>query len=595
MIAVAAASALLLSANTHAVVVSNNRSLDPARPNLRYADDDGAQWAQLFSETLGDDRVQLLTRFDPESRLLHPEWAQRASAPSRDELDRAIGALTAKLSGSDNAVVYLVFAGHGDIDAGRGFLELEDARFTASDLEGLIERLHRESLGVDRIHVILDSCNSYFMLNPRSASVARWQPPAEEHRSLLAKFPKVGAFISTSAEALTFEWSELQSGVFSYELRSGLRGAADVNRDGLVTYLELEGFVETAHNRVVNELYRPRVFAAAPVASTSDSLLDLNSSNSLALTLDVAEERRLTFRDRHGVRIMDVHKEAGTELTLRLPRNSAIQIQEMKQGGVRPSFEVRDLPEEIEISYLELERRNEPVGDRASSSLFKALFADPYGALALESFVSRPRKETPPFAISLLDAESLQLNLRELRRQIYQEGVTEVYRGIAYGSVPFAIAGAGLAFSGQVDRDSVSRSDVIGLPLGALVSWFYTVRMQSKADALFEIYDAADLDDINSRTQSILAIERKYAEMAEDARDSRRSAGLVGIIGGLATSAIAGGVLLASESGGVEEFGSRATFAGYTALGLVLAIDGIWQRYYNQSAVESMWYLYQVD
>jgi len=43
----------------------------------------------------------------------------------------------------------------------------------------------------------------------------------------------VGVFLSTSAESEVFGWSELQSGVFSHAVRSGLMGAADANHDGI--------------------------------------------------------------------------------------------------------------------------------------------------------------------------------------------------------------------------------------------------------------------------------------------------------------------------------------------------------------------------
>lgn len=65
-------------------------------------------------------------------------------------------------------------------------------------------------------------------------------------------------FVSTSAEAEVYEWSELQSGVFSHAVRSGLAGAAGADGDGAVSYDELRAFVDTATSEIRNAAFRPR-------------------------------------------------------------------------------------------------------------------------------------------------------------------------------------------------------------------------------------------------------------------------------------------------------------------------------------------------
>src|SRR5262249_25541258 len=132
---------------------------------------------------------------------------------------------------------YFVYAGHGDVDRGRGFLELRDGAFTSDDLERLLKRV-----AATRSHVILDSCNSFFVINSRKPGGTRFATPEDATRSLSARLPNVGVFLSTSAEAEVFEWSELQSGIFSHAVRSGLAGAADANGDGVVSYQELAAF-----------------------------------------------------------------------------------------------------------------------------------------------------------------------------------------------------------------------------------------------------------------------------------------------------------------------------------------------------------------
>ena len=155
--------------------------------------------------------------------------------------------------------MYFVFAGHGDVDEGTGFIELADARFTSDDLEQWLR-----AIPFSRGHVILDSCNSFFMLSERKPGGRYYATPEDAARSLASRLPNVGVFLSTSAEGESFEWSELQSGVFSHVVRSGLLGAADADGDGSVSYVELAAFVATATADVKNPNMRPHVFMRGP-------------------------------------------------------------------------------------------------------------------------------------------------------------------------------------------------------------------------------------------------------------------------------------------------------------------------------------------
>ena len=72
-----------------------------------------------------------------------------------------------------------------------------------------------------------------------------------------ARHPEVGLFLSTNSDSDVFEWSEIESGVFSHEVRSGFSGGADVNADGDVSYQELAGFVERANTGIVRPALAP--------------------------------------------------------------------------------------------------------------------------------------------------------------------------------------------------------------------------------------------------------------------------------------------------------------------------------------------------
>ncbi|MEL6339844.1 MAG: hypothetical protein AAFQ65_08040 [Myxococcota bacterium] len=594
----------LLLSSPRALIVTNNRSLDLARPDLRYADDDGAQWAELFTEFLGDDAVRLLTRFDPESALLHPGWTQSVKPPSRAELSRAVDALVMGLKSDrmrfGHSEVYLVFAGHGDLDQGLGFLELEDGRFTAADLESLIA-----ALPADRVHLILDSCNSYFMLNPRSPSVERWEPDAEGHKSLLEKLPHVGAIISTSAEALTYEWSEIQSGVFSYELRSGLRGAADVDGDERVSYRELEAFVDIANRNVINELYRPKVFSRAPTSGVPDSpFLDLRSSTSTKIHLASESQRRITFRDERGIRVMDVHKEPGTKLVLRLPSERRIEVAEQFTGpSGRASLSVREIPPGVDLILTESRGGGPEVSARGESRLFRELFGSPFGEQSMKEYLgSRPEDATLPFAISNADVERLELHLESYARAERDSGFATLVFAFAVSDI---VAG-GTSLIAEARDDESARSDrdlgmnaawIVGGGLAGLVAGLTLESLNNPSLALLELYREGRFDTVDERTATVLRIEREFRRKAKSAARNRKllGVGLLTLGGVTAISASRFAYQVARDDPGTDR-GWRGVVAGAGVVSTLAYIAfGSYSLTNHRTTVERAWEHYQSD
>ncbi len=289
---------------TYAVVIGNNRSLGARRPDLHYADDDAARYFEIM-QTLAPGRAWLLTEFDRDTGLLYPQTRPHAVAPTRAQLLR-VGAeiaqkVRASASSGQETQVYFVFAGHGDVDQGTGFIELGDARFTASDLETWLRQIP-----FTRAHVILDSCNSFFMLGVRKPGGRHFAMPEDDARALASRMPNVGVFLSTSAEGEAFEWSEIQSGIISHVVRSGLLGAADVNGDGTVSYLELAGFVETATADVRNANMRPHIYARGPFSRDDAPIVELRKrADARRFQLSDATPVRIRLRDQQGLPILE--------------------------------------------------------------------------------------------------------------------------------------------------------------------------------------------------------------------------------------------------------------------------------------------------
>ncbi|HEX8822715.1 MAG TPA: hypothetical protein VF794_22500 [Archangium sp.] len=315
---------------TYALILANNASTDPKQAPLRYADDDGARYYELFAPRTRE--TVLLSVLDAETQSLHPGLAARTRPPTRAALQEALGRLNARMD-ADRArgaepVLYFVFTGHGKRGpAGEGAVSLLDAPFTRTDLYEKVIAPSRASL----LHLIVDACDSYFFVNSRGAlpvAPARF----EAVKSLLAtrelsRYPHVGAVLSTTREQESHEWSAIRSGVFSHQVRSALAGAADVNADGRVEYSELQAFVAAANQGVEDVRGRLDVSIQPPPLDRAAPLVDLGGEARLGfLLLPAGLEGRLWVEDARGVRVTEFHKARERSVVLGLPLGSGYYL-----------------------------------------------------------------------------------------------------------------------------------------------------------------------------------------------------------------------------------------------------------------------------
>jgi len=298
-----------------AIIVGVNQSVDgDARP-LRYADDDAAAYLELF-RALGA-RTYLLSRFDEGTRRLHPQAVAEGLDPRRRELDRVIEQVAADVALARRrgvpTLVYFVYAGHGSVENGRGYLALEDARLFGSDLEQLIV----DRVGGAETHFIVDACYSVFLAMSRGPGGERREAHGFSALGGLAARPGVGLLLSTSSARESHEWSEFQAGVFSHEIRSGLLGAADSDGDGQISYREIAAFVQRANSPIPNERFRPDVYAKEPTSGRN--LLDLRTGLARRLELDGEHPGHYFIEDARGVRLADFHNARGQLLHVMRP------------------------------------------------------------------------------------------------------------------------------------------------------------------------------------------------------------------------------------------------------------------------------------
>ncbi len=455
---------LLAALNTsvpesYAIVVGNNQSPSLERPQLQYADDDAVRTAEVLAAAVAPSQVELLTELDDDSARLFP--AVKAVVPTRREVEAAFGRLNAWATARRAAGVrtrgYFVFSGHGDIDRGEGFLELKDGRLTGGDMERLLKRST-----ADELHVVLDSCNSWFVLSPRKAGGRQFPTPAEATRALAERLPNVGVLLSTSAEAEVYEWSELQSGVFSYALRSGLIGAADANGDGDVSYDELASFIELATKGIKNAALRPKIFARGPSGQVGAGFAALSDSGGTVLTATADAPLRLRFRDGAGIRWFDVHLDQGVSVTLRLPK--ALPDGLVVQRGLPSGWATFEVPRGLaRLDLSAVTTPAEAARSRGASQALADLFSQPFSERSVSDWCSSETATERSKALGLSSATIERVGFFLRTAASRDRSTRYVQLGLA---LPLVVGGAAFAVGGLVSRDQATQP-MIGL--GAVI------------------------------------------------------------------------------------------------------------------------------
>ncbi len=501
------------------LVIGNNRSLDGGRPDLRYADDDALKYAAVFEAILPAPTLELLTRPDSESERLFPD-ARITGAPTHEHVtaaaDRLAGVVERSRTQGRRSVLYLTFAGHGDQRKGKGYLELEDRELSGAELAALIDRV-----GADTTHLLLDSCNSYFVVHPRRPGGRVWSSASEGSTGPLAGRSDIGVFLSTSAEAQVFEWSHLQSGIFSHAVRSGLSGAADQDLDGKVTYRELDAWVTVATGDFDNSLYQPHLFVRAP---EDQVLADLSAAPGLKVTLS-GFTSQVTVRDARGVRLLDVHPEQGFSPTLMLPRGQELSALApvTGEGGRARVLAARVGGGALTPASL----IDEAETSRGPSRLLEQMFSQPFGPTAFgAALVAQQQAPEQVYGLSRELEAQLETHLETMAR-------AALYQRIAIGAAGAAVilGGAGFLGASAIVTALTANSALVDLAFPAaltagvaflpgLVLCGYALWPDKEERVLDEYRDAPASDDQQRAARLATAIDDmvSYSDLARVSR-----------------------------------------------------------------------------
>jgi hypothetical protein len=228
-----------------AVVIGVGRYASPDIPSLRYSVADAEAFAQLLIERAG---------FKKENVLLLTDKTDKK--PTLRDMKWALGTFLARSAKKEDLVV-IFYAGHGapEIDP-RGsepdglakYLVPSDAdpndlyatALPMDELQIIFDRIESE-----RVVVFLDACYSGAAGGRTFASKrTRALRVDDVFLDRLARSRGRAIITASRASEVSLELPELGHGLFTHYLLQGLRGTADLDRDGVVTLQELYTYLE---------------------------------------------------------------------------------------------------------------------------------------------------------------------------------------------------------------------------------------------------------------------------------------------------------------------------------------------------------------
>jgi hypothetical protein len=370
-------------------------SADGAVQSLRYADDDALAFYRLENE-VGADAI-VLTIPDSDTRRRYPQAAESVRPPTKTELLAAIADLNVRMEqaarAGDTPSLLFFYSGHGARTHADGS---DDVGLTLAD--GILSRteLHEQVLARLRaavVHLVIDACYADALVRPRDLDAQTVAvDPAELAKqlsgSMAALHPNVGVVAAGPSDAPAHEWDLYQAGVFSHEVISGLRGAADVNGDGRVEYSELAAFLASANGEVIDPRARVRGVIHPPATQVRAALIDLKPTPNPKPAWLVgipASAGRLYVEDERGNRIVDAHAEVGFAMSFAVPAGEPLFVRNDNREAdllLRPG-------ERMPFELLALHAR--PIRSRGAieSSLRAGLFVRPYGPSYYSGYVDR--------------------------------------------------------------------------------------------------------------------------------------------------------------------------------------------------------------
>ncbi len=209
--------------NKYAILIGINNYVDESINNLKYSVNDINEFYNILIDSdLGNfksENINLLTD-DSESK------------PTRNNIISKLNIISRTAQTTDILLFY--FSGHGYVVNNKPYFLCSDTFRNSLDQTAIsieyIKNVLKESLARVKI-LILDSCHSGSIRGVKDSGIMT--------RELFnSVFPPPEGFVvmaSCKLNEVSFEWGEVEHGVFSYYLLEGLRGGAYRSDDSIIT------------------------------------------------------------------------------------------------------------------------------------------------------------------------------------------------------------------------------------------------------------------------------------------------------------------------------------------------------------------------
>lgn len=368
---------------------------------LSFADDDALAVHEL-AKTVAR-RSIVLALPDRATQTRH-SGSSPARPPSLAELRRALAELRADITtatrAGDEASVWFYYSGHGWLDeAGRASLTLADGALSQ-------EVLYREVLPAlpgRTVHLLIDACHAEALIRSRDITaeteeVSAARVASASLRAHLGQLPHVGAVMASTSSTQAHEWDEYQTGVFTHELLSGLRGGADVNRDGRVEYSEIAAFLAAANRGVTDPRARLTTLVVAPALYPHAPIMNTRLATSEAHVHGPSRHLgRFQIEDKRGNRLVDLRAEPGFAFDVVVPADEPILLS--NDEGEATVVASADQP--VRLEDVALGRPQLRVRSAAAESMRRGLFAAAFGPSYYAGYVDNPASPMLPVDLSL--------------------------------------------------------------------------------------------------------------------------------------------------------------------------------------------------
>jgi hypothetical protein len=424
-------------------------------PPLRFADDDATSFHE-FARQLST-RSILLAVLDRDTQQRFPDAAESARPPSLVEVRRAVHELEVEVQAAvakgDEPVVFIFYSGHGTTGAdGQAGLSLLDGALTRDALYDEV----LAPLTARFVHLFIDACNAEAVVRPRDLQAEVVDPPPGElgdylRAETLARFPNVGAVMASTVGAQAHEWDVYQSGIFTHEVLSALRGGADVDGNHLVEYSELAAFLAAANRDVEDPRARPRCVVHPPPLDPRVALVDVQHLRQTAyLQGEAGTLGAFYVEDARGNRLLDLRVERHLPVLLALPGNEVLFLRNDRgEVTLSPAAGATVRIESLRLATAEVRARGS-----LDSALRRGLFATRFGPAYYRGFVDR-RDDLVP--VATVDDEPMQEPSPPAPATAQRDRRRAQVSFVASGTLALgaAIAG-GLAWSAHHDFDETT-------------------------------------------------------------------------------------------------------------------------------------------